>query len=81
MRIQKKPVIQTLRKGVPGETVISSNGPNVVPDFHAVIVGSPDDSWPVSFEYLLENTLPCVDDLEARVFYDDMREALKTKET
>lgn len=73
MKIQKKPVIQTLRRGVPGETIISSNGPNVVPERHAVIVGSPDDSWPVSFEYLLENTKPCEDDEEAVAFYDEMR--------
>jgi hypothetical protein len=77
MRIHKKPVVQELRRGVVGETVISTNGPIEVAPGHAVIVGAPDDSWPVSFEYLLENTIPDPDDLEAKVFYDEMRQAIQ----
>jgi len=71
MKIQKKPVFQELRAAMEGEVIVSTSGPQTVPALHAVIVGSPTDSWPVAFSYLLENTEPA--DPEAERFYEHMR--------
>ncbi len=78
MKFQKKPVIQEFRRAEVGETIISSSGPQVVPEKHVVCLGSPDDSWPVSFEYLIENCEP-VDD-EAREFVDEINRTTAVRE-
>lgn len=74
MQIKKKPIYQTIRRAAPGETVVSTIGPQVVPENHVVVVGSETDSWPVSYEYLLHNCEPA--DAESEALFAEIRETL-----
>lgn len=74
MKIKKKPVFQTIRRATPGEVITSTSGEHTVPENHVVVVGSETDSWPMSYEYLLQNCEPA--DEESEALFDEIRNTI-----